>query len=223
MSKRLRSSLPWVEKYRPKSLKEMALPVAKVKGHKINLGEELTNFINEFFIEIEKINEENAKIKLFNKTSIEKEQKEELKLPPEKAAVLLEGPPGIGKTSIVYALANDLNMDVIETNASDTRTRRAIEDKLKETVKSRGIMDFIIESKNKLILIDEIDGIYGVQDRGAVPTILELIKNTQFPIIMCSNEYKSNLQTIYNTVNRIEVQPLPEKEIIKITQNIIKK
>jgi replication factor C large subunit len=223
MSKRLRSSLPWVEKYRPKSLKEMALPVAKVKGHKINLGEELTNFINEFFIEIEKINEENAKIKLFNKTSIEKEQKEELKLPPEKAAVLLEGPPGIGKTSIVYALANDLNMDVIETNASDTRTRRAIEDKLKETVKSRGIMDFIIESKNKLILIDEIDGIYGVQDRGAVPTILELIKNTQFPIIMCSNEYKSNLQPIYNTVNRIEVQPLPEKEIIKITQNIIKK
>jgi replication factor C large subunit len=223
LAKKLESNLPWVEKYRPKSLKEMALPETKVRGHKISLSNELTNFINEFFIEIERINEENAKIKLFNKTAIEKEQKKEVKLPPEKAAVLLEGPPGIGKTSIVYALANDLSMEVIETNASDTRTRGAIENKLKETIKCHGIMDFITESKNKLILIDEIDGIYGVQDRGAVPTILELIKNTQFPIIMCSNEYKSNLQPIYNIAKRIEVQLLPKKEIIKIAQNIIKK
>jgi DNA polymerase III delta prime subunit len=223
MSKKSGSTLPWVEKYRPKSLKEMALPVAKVSGHKINLSEELTNLINEFFIEIKRINEENTKIRSFNRTAIEKERKEEIKISAEKAAVLLEGPPGIGKTSIVYALANDLNMEVIETNASDTRTRNAIESKLKETIKSHGIMDFITESKNKLILIDEIDGIYGVQDRGAIPTILELIQNTQFPIIMCSNEYKSNLQPIYNTVKRIEVQPLPKKEVIKIAQNIIKK
>ena len=51
-------------------------------------------------------------------------------------------------------------------------------------------MDFVSETKEKLILIDEIDGIYGVQDRGAVPTVIDLIQNTQFPIIMCSNNYK---------------------------------
>ena len=217
------NKIPWVEKYRPQSLKEMALPSAKVSGHRIKLDEELTNFIKNFYTEIKKINEENRKIRVHNRTAIEKDQKEELKISPEKAAILLEGPPGIGKTSIVYALANDLNMEVIETNASDTRTRKTIERRLKETTKTRGIMDFITQSKDKLILIDEIDGIYGVQDRGAVPTILELIQNTQFPIIMCSNEYKTSLQPIYNKIQRIEVHPLPENEMLKITKKILEK
>jgi len=153
------SSEPWVEKYRPKSIKEMALPKAKLGRQRVDLAENLIEFINTFFEEIEKINEKNQKIRTFNRTATEKQQKEEISLPPEKAAVLLEGQPGIGKTSIVYALANDLNMEVIETNASDTRTRDSLEAKLKETSKSRGIMDFISEKKKKLILIDEIDGI----------------------------------------------------------------
>jgi len=215
--------MPWVEKYRPRSLKDMALPTAKVNGQRVNLAEELTSFIKNFFIERKRINRENAKIKEQNKTVIEKEQKDYIHIETDKAAVLLEGPPGIGKTSIVFALANDFNMDVVETNASDTRTRKALEDRLKETSKSRGIMDFITESKEKLILIDEVDGIYGVQDRGAVPTIIELVQNTQFPIIMCSNEYKSNLQPLYNNIRRFEVHSLPKEEVLIIAKNILKK
>jgi len=218
-----RIEIPWVEKYRPKSIKEMALPSARMSGQRVKLAEELMSFVEDFFEERKRVNRKNKQIREFNRTAIEKEQKEEIEIPPEKAAVLLEGPPGIGKTSIVYALANDLNMEVIETNASDTRTRATLERRLKETVKSRGIMDFITESKEKLILIDEIDGIYGVQDRGAIPTVIDLIENTQFPIIMCSNEYKTNLQPIYNKIRRYEVHPLPKKEVIKIAQNILKK
>lgn len=217
------SDMPWVEKYRPKSIKEMALPTARLGNQRVKLDEELTNFLNHFFEERKRINKENKEIREFNRTAIEKEQKEEKQISSDKTAVLLEGPPGIGKTSIVYALANDFNMDVIETNASDTRTRNALEIKLKETTKSRGIMDFITESKEKLILIDEIDGIYGVQDRGAIPTVINLIQNTQFPIIMCSNEYKSNLQPLYNKIKRYEVHSLAKKEVIKIVQNVLKK
>jgi len=212
----------WVEKYRPKSLKDMALPTARANGQRVKLAEELTAFIENFFTERRRLNQENAKIKEYNKTVIEKEQKDLIQIETEKAAVLLEGPPGIGKTSIVFALANDFNMEVVETNASDTRTRKALEDRLKETSKSRGIMDFITESKDKLILIDEVDGIYGVQDRGAVPTIIELVQNTQFPIIMCSNEYKSNLQPLYNNIRRFEVHPLPKEEVLRIAKNILK-
>ena len=200
----------------------MALPTARISGQRVKLAEELISFVENFFKERKKVNKENAVIREFNRGVVEKEQKEEKKISPDKAAVLLEGKPGIGKTSIVYALANDLNMEVIETNASDTRTRDALEKRLKETTKSRGIMDFITESKEKLILIDEIDGIYGVQDRGAVPTVISLIQNTQFPIIMCSNEYKTNLQTLYNKIRRYEVHPLNKNEMIKIARNILK-
>ena len=217
------SNIPWVEKYRPKSIKEMALPTAKVEGHKVNLAEELIKFVKAFFKEINRINRENKSIRTFNRTAIEKEQKEELKISPDKAAILLEGQPGIGKTSIIYALANELQMEVIETNASDTRTRDALENKLKETTKSRGIMDFIAQTRQKLILIDEIDGIYGTKDRGAVPAIIELVQNTQFPILMCSNEYKQSLQTLYKKVRKFEVYPLSEDEMIKIAKNILKK
>ena len=219
----LKTEIPWVEKYRPKSIKDMALPSARMSGHRVKLADELSNFIKNFFEERNRVNIENKKIREFNRTAIDKEQKDELKIPPEKAAVLLEGPPGIGKTSIVYALANDFNMEVIETNASDTRTRARLEKRLKETIKTRGIMDFIVQSREKLILIDEIDGIYGVQDRGAIPTVIELIHDTQFPIIMCSNEYKTNLQPVYNKIRRYEVHPLPKNEVIKIAKNILKK
>ena len=215
--------MPWVEKYRPKSIKEMALPTAKVSGHKVALAEDLTKFVRDFFKLMRKVNDENKQIRAHNRTVPEKEQKDELEIPPDKAAVLLEGPPGIGKTSIVYALANDLNMEVIETNASDTRTRDALEKKLKETTKSHGIMDFIVQTKEKLILIDEVDGIYGNSDRGAVPTIINLIQKTQFPIIMCSNEYKQSLSSLYNKIRKFEVHPLSNAEVIKIAKNILRK
>jgi replication factor C large subunit len=221
MSKK--EDIPWVEKYRPKSMKEMALPSARLGRQRVKLDEELVNFLNQFFEERSKINKNNKEIREFNRTTLEKDQREVEKIPTDKAAILLEGTPGIGKTSIVYALANDFNMEVIETNASDTRTRATLERRLKETTKSRGIMDFITESQEKLILIDEIDGIYGVQDRGAIPTVIDLIENTQFPIIMCANEYKSNLQPLYNKIKRYEVHPLPKKEMIKIVENILKK
>ncbi|MEM1860557.1 MAG: AAA family ATPase, partial [Metallosphaera sp.] len=44
-----------------------------------------------------------------------------LKGSPSSTAVMLYGPPGTGKTSMAIALANTYKLELVETNASDTR------------------------------------------------------------------------------------------------------
>lgn len=50
---------------------------------------------------------------------------------PEKTgtfrAVLISGPPGIGKTSAAHLVAESLGYSVVEFNASDTRSKRSLD------------------------------------------------------------------------------------------------
>ena len=46
---------------------------------------------------------------------------------PGKKPLLLYGKPGTGKTSSAHALASDMGWEIIELNASDQRTKDAIQ------------------------------------------------------------------------------------------------
>ena len=46
---------------------------------------------------------------------------------PDKRAVILQGDPGVGKTSAALALASEMGWPVTEMNASDSRNASAIE------------------------------------------------------------------------------------------------
>ena len=45
---------------------------------------------------------------------------------PKRKAILLIGPPGVGKTTVARAVAEDMGWNVIELNASDARNAAAI-------------------------------------------------------------------------------------------------
>lgn len=105
-----------------------------------------------------------------------------------KKAILLYGPPGVGKTTLVNAAANDLGFRVIEMNASDTRTEKAIKKVAGPATAFVALDTFSTESKGNILFMDEIDGIAGNEDRGGVSTIVRIVEESRIPVIMAAND-----------------------------------
>ncbi len=113
---------------------------------------------------------------------------------PGKKAVVLMGPPGVGKTSAALALAQDMGWGLVEMNASDQRTGDAIRQvalraSYFNTFTSEGEYLSTADGGRKLIVLDEADSLFGREDRGAVPAIVELIKDTRQPVILIVNDF----------------------------------
>jgi replication factor C large subunit len=101
---------------------------------------------------------------------------------PKKRAVLLHGPPGVGKTVAVEALANDWNLELVEKNASDYRTEEAVR-RFAGLASQYGTLF----GKKRLILFDELDGLTGREDRGGVGAIIGVVKQARCPIVLIAN------------------------------------
>ena len=113
---------------------------------------------------------------------------------PEKRAMVLIGTPGIGKTTSALALANDMGWTPVEMNASDQRTGDAIENialrgSRFNTFSEDGSYLDSSKGQRKLIILDEADNFFGNADRGAIPMITKLIKETLQPVILIVNDY----------------------------------
>lgn len=96
---------------------------------------------------------------------------------------LAHGPLGTGKTSSIYAIANELDYDILEINSSDLRNADSIKTFLGSAIGQQSLF-----FKPKIILIDEIDNISGVKDRGCIPTLVKAITSSTFPIIATAND-----------------------------------
>jgi replication factor C large subunit len=105
---------------------------------------------------------------------------------PSKRAALLIGPPGTGKTASVGAISNDMDMELVEFNSSDKRNKDSI-----ETLVWRAASQMTLDGRNRIILLDEVDGLSGTSDRGGVGAILKVIKDSVHPIVMTANDPNS--------------------------------
>ncbi|MHA1474247.1 MAG: AAA family ATPase [Promethearchaeota archaeon] len=219
MSEIKEKNIPWVEKYRPQTTKDL-IGFEKIVN-------KLKQFLDEFFILQTKYRNLRKEIKNISDPTLMKKKKLQLKsfqlkMQRHKAQILI-GPPGVGKTTIVYALANDYNMSVIELNASDVRTEDALQNKLQETVKSTNLLSFTKKkSKGKIILIDEVDGLHGQKDRGGVKALINIIAISKFPLILTCNYRDKKLKSLFDLLGSINISQASPKDISKVLRKISK-
>lgn len=137
----------------------------------------------------------------------------------KKGAILVYGQPGNGKTSCIHALAKELDYEILEVNASDTRNKDGIEKIVGIASKQASLF-----KKGKIILIDEVDGISGHEDRGGVQAIIKVIEETKTPIIITSNDpYSEKLAQLRRKCKTIEFGTLSYITISNILKKICEK
>ncbi|KAL4801469.1 replication factor RFC1 C terminal domain-containing protein [Aspergillus unguis] len=110
-------------------------------------------------------------------------------------SVMIHGPPGIGKTTAAHLVAKLEGYDVVESNASDTRSKKLVENGLLGVLDTTSLQGYFstsdkkVESgkKNLVLIMDEVDGM-SAGDRGGVGAMAAIAKKTQIPLILICNE-----------------------------------
>jgi replication factor C large subunit len=137
---------------------------------------------------------------------------------PKNKGLLLVGPPGSGKTTTVYLIGDHFNFEIFEINASDTRNKNSIEETIGDVSKQKSLF-----GKEKLILIDEVDGVSGTFDRGAIPTIIKYLKNSNFPFIFTANDKESEkIKALKKVCITIDFENHSKELLVKLGEKILK-
>ncbi len=140
------------------------------------------------------------------------------KFPSKKKAIILNGPPGVGKTTLVHAVANEMDSEIFELNASDLRNKSSMNEKLKPVLEQKPLFE-----KNKIILIDEVDGISGT-DRGGVGELISLIDESKYPIVCTANDsWSQKLSSLRKKCEIVELKEISPSGIKKILIKILEK
>ncbi len=112
-------------------------------------------------------------------------------------AIIIHGPPGIGKTTAAHLAAKMAGYDVLESNASDTRSKKLVEAGVTDVLNNSSILGYFAgdgkkvdaNKKNIVLIMDEVDGM-SAGDRGGVGALAKLCKKTDIPLILICNERK---------------------------------
>ncbi len=137
---------------------------------------------------------------------------------PTECAAILYGPVGSGKTSCVHALASDFGYELIELNASDLRNKKNIDEIVKKALEQKSLY-----SKKKIILIDELEGLSGKEDRGGIEE-LNKVMSLNYPIVITTNNpYDKRFNSLRKKAELIKFEKISTEDIYKLIFDISKK
>jgi replication factor C large subunit len=131
--------------------------------------------------------------------------------------LLLVGPPGVGKTTLVHALARQLDYDLIEMNASDTRNRDQLEQLITPILVNTSIF-----GKNILLFLDEVDGISGREDTGGIESIVRIMKQPTIPVIMAANSKDAKIKELAKVCKTIEFNAVTPRLLMLLLDHVLK-
>jgi replication factor C large subunit len=138
---------------------------------------------------------------------------------PKKRCAFIYGPPGIGKTATVEAVADDCKMEYVEKNASDYRTEEAI-NRFAGLASQYGSLF----GGKRIILLDELDGLTGTADRGGVKAITDIAKSAQCPLVLIANSaYDPRFTNLRNYCLLIEFKKPATGDVAKLLMQICDK
>jgi replication factor C large subunit len=135
---------------------------------------------------------------------------------PKKRAALLYGPPGVGKTATVEALASDMHMELVEKNASDYRTEEAVN-------RFAGLASQFgsLFGGRRLVLLDELDGLTGTADKGGMKAITEVVKIAKCPVVLTvNNAYDPRLVNLRSYCLLLEFKKPAAGEVAKLLKSV---
>merc|ERR1711983_314217 len=100
----------------------------------------------------------------------------------------------------------------MELNASDTRSKKMLGACLGDALNNLSLSK---ESKNRVLLMDEVDGMAGNEDRGGIAELILLLKQSKVPVIcMCNDRNHQKIRSLANHCFDLRFQR-PRAEHIK--------
>ncbi len=135
-----------------------------------------------------------------------------------RKALLIVGPPGSGKTSAAYAIANELGYDPVEVNASDLRDR----EHLRYIIESAHAISLVTLSR-RLIILDEIDALPA--EGGSLASLVkELITKEGIPVVMTANDpYERHLYEVRSLSEMVKFYRLRWPTVLSVLREICRK
>lgn len=149
-----------------------------------------------------------------------------------KPFLVLYGTAGVGKTTLAHLILNKYGYEVIECNASDTRSKKQI----REVLGGISGISVCVDSKNNFkrtaIIMDEVDGLNGTTESSGIQELIDIIitsdKKTKeskwvCPVICTSNNIKDKkMQLLLRQAVVLHIDRPTTNDMMKLITRISK-